>query len=202
VQITDDSMRAVLDSVFAGPGYAWAARAHPLALVREWWEHLADWLAAARIGHPGLFSALLLGLTAILVAIVVHAAYVFQQTLRAAGRRELATIPSGTLSRRDAAWYLRAADQAAGAGRYRDALRLAFDALVVRLDAMGLVRWAPAKTARDYTREARLTPRERDRLGQVVGVLYQHVYSGVPCGPDDYATLRGAAAGDWHAAAD
>jgi len=193
-------MRAVLDSVFAGPAYAWVTRPHPLLLLRQWWLHFADWLAATRTGHPALFNALLLGLSVILVAIVVHAGYVFQQTLRAAGRLETGATRSGIVSRRDAAWYLRAADQAAAGGRYREALRLAFDALVVRLDAMGSVRWGPGKTARDYTREARLAPRERDRLRQLVGLLYRHVYSGAPCGPAEFAALRDAASGDWHAA--
>ena len=193
-------MRAVLDSVFAGPAYAWVTRPHPLLLLREWWQHFADWLAATRTGHPALFEAVLLGLSVILVAIVVHAGYVFQQTLRAAGRLETGAARSGIVSRRDAAWYLRAADQAAAAGRYREALRLAFDALVVRLDAMGSVHWGPGKTARDYTREARLAPRERDRLRELVGLLYRHVYSGAPCGPAEFAALRDAASGDWHAA--
>jgi hypothetical protein len=158
VQIPDDSMRAVLDSVFAAPAYTWAEGSHPLVLFREWWEHFADWLAATRIGHPALFNAMLLGLSVVLVGIMVHAGYVFQQTLRAAGRHETAATLSGTVSRRDVGWYLRAADQAAAAGRYREALRLAFDGLVVRLDALGSVRWGPGKTARDYTREARLPP--------------------------------------------
>jgi hypothetical protein len=200
VQIPDDSMRAILDSVFAGPAYAWSERTHPLLLFREWWQHFADWLAATRTGHPALFNALLLGLSVVLVGIIVHAGYVFQQTLRAAGRLETAATLSGTVSRRDAAWYLRAADQAAAAGRYREALRLAFDALVVRLDALGSVRWGPGKTARDYTREARLAPGERDRLRELVGLLYRHVYSGAPCGPAEFAALRDAASGDWHAA--
>ena len=120
--------------------------------------------------------------------------------MRAAGRLETGAARSGIVSRRDAAWYLRAADQAAAAGRYREALRLAFDALVVRLDATGSVRWGPGKTARDYTREARLAPRERDRLRELVGLLYRHVYSGAPCGPAEFAALRDAASGDWHAA--
>jgi uncharacterized protein DUF4129 len=200
MQISDDSVRAVLDSVFAGPAYAWAPGPHPLVTLRQWWDRFADWLAQTQVGHPQLFYALLLALSAILVAILVHAGYVFQQTLRAASRLETSAGAHGIGSRRDAAWYLRAADQAAGAGRYRDALRLAFDALVVRLDAMGTLRWAPGKTARDYTREARLAPAERDRLLGLVGVLYRHVYSGVPCGPEEFAVLRDAAAGEWHAA--
>ncbi|HZE76195.1 MAG TPA: DUF4129 domain-containing protein [Gemmatimonadales bacterium] len=202
MQLPDDSLRTVLHTVFAAPAYAWVDEPHPFIAVQEWWRRLADWLVNARTLHPLVFQGLVLALTAVLVAIVVHAVYVFLQTVRAAARREGSAFSSAPVSGRDASWYLGAADQAAAAGHYRDALRLAFDALVVRLDAMGSIHWAPGKTARDYTREARLTPLERDRLGRVVGVLYRHVYSGVPCGPDEYAALRGAASDDWHAAAD
>lgn len=173
---------------------------NPLAWFRTWWGRLADWLASVRTVHPLLFQVLVLVLAALLVTILVHAGYVFQQTVRAAARRESGAVGVTTAPRRDSAWYLAAADEAAAAGRYRDALRLAFDALVLRLDAMGSVRWGPGKTARDYSREARLMPVDLDRLGGVVGVLYRHVYSGVPCGAREYAVLRGAAAGDWHAA--
>jgi hypothetical protein len=199
LQISDDSLRAVLDTVFAAPAYVWVDQPQPFQLLRTWWGRLADWLVTARTDHPLLFQILVLALAAVLIAILVHAGYVFQQTLRAAARRDSTAVDS-TTPRRDAAWFLAAADQAAAAGRHREALRLAFDALVVRLDAMGSVRWGPGKTARDYTREARLLPPDRDRLGGIVGLLYRHVYSGAPCGPREYAVLRGAAAGDWHAA--
>jgi len=200
LQISDDSLRAVLDTVFAAPAYAWADQPQPFTLLRTWWGRLADWLASARLDHPILFQVLVLALAGVLIAILVHAAYVFQQTLRAAARRDSPAVGPVTTAQRDAAWFLQAADQAAAAGRHQDALRLAFDALVLRLDTMGSVHWGPGKTARDYTREARLMPVDRDRLGGLVGLLYRHVYSGVPCGAPEYAQLRGAAAGDWHAA--
>jgi Domain of unknown function (DUF4129) len=200
MQIPTDSLRAVLDSVFSAPAYRWVEQPSPLAVLREWWGRLADWIASTRILHPLLFQIFVFVLATILVAILVHAGYVFQQTIKAAARSDSNATPSSVTLRRDATWYLTAADQAAAAGRHRDALRLAFEALVLRLDAMGSVRWGPGKTARDYSREARLLPVDRERLGGVVGVLYRHVYSGAPCGASEYAVLRGAAAGDWHAA--
>jgi len=199
MQLPTDSLRAVLDSVFAEPAYAWVDEPQPLAFVRDWWGRLADWITATRSLHALLFQLLVFALAAVLVAILVHAGYVFQQTIKAAAGRESKTMLQSAQVRRDAAWYLAAADQAAAAGRYGDALRLAFEALILRLDAMGSVRWGPGKTARDYSREARLLPLDRERLGGLVGVLYRHVYSGVPCGASEYAVLRGAAAGNWHA---
>jgi len=201
MQLPTDSLRAVLDSVFSAPAYRWVEEPRPLATLRSWWGRLADWVSSVRSLHPVLFQLLALVLAAILVAILVHAGYVFQQTVRAAARRDPKTALPSSPRRRDATWYLAAADQAAAAGRYRDALRLAFEALVLRLDAMDLLRWGPGKTARDYSREARLLPGDRERLVGIVGVLYRHVYSGAPCGAPEYAVLRGAASGDWRAAA-
>ena len=193
----------MLDTVFASPAYTWVGENHPLVAVRGWWERLGDWLATTRVDHPAVFQAMILALTAVLVAIVVHAGYVFLQTLRAASRREgvVAAGPPAAF-RRDAAWYLRAADDAAAAGRYRDALSLGFEALIFRLDALGSVRWSPGKTAREYAREARLVPADRQRLGGLVGTLYRCVYGRAACGPAEFHALRGVATGEWHAAAD
>ncbi|HZM27240.1 MAG TPA: hypothetical protein VFB89_07775, partial [Gemmatimonadales bacterium] len=135
MQLPTDSLRAVLDSVFAEPAYAWVDEPQPLAFVRDWWGRLADWITATRSLHPLLFQLLVFALAAVLVAILVHAGYVFQQTIKAAAGRESKTMLQSAQVRRDAAWYLAAADQAAAAGRYGDALRLAFEALILRLDA-------------------------------------------------------------------
>lgn len=201
-QLPDDSLRAVLDTVFAAPAYAWEDETHPLATIRTWWDRLGDWLDATRAAHPALFQGLIIALCIVLVAILGHAAWVLQRTLRAAARREGEPAAAPVVAfRRDAAWYLRAADEAAAAGRYREALGLAFEALVLRLEALGSLRWGPGKTARDYAREARLAPADRDRLGGLVGALYRCVYGGAPCGPEEYRTLRGVAVGEWDAGA-
>jgi hypothetical protein len=193
----------VLDTVFAGPAYAWAEEGRPLESLGTWWQRFGEWLSATWETHPTLFQGLTFLLSAVLVGILVHAAYVFVQTLRAASRRDGAVVVRpATAFWRDAASYLRAADQAAAAGRFREALSLAFEALVLRLDEAGSVRWGPGKTARDYAHEARLEPAERERLGGLVGILYRCVYGGAPCGPDEYRVVRGLAEDEWRAAAD
>ena len=193
----------MLDTVFAAPAYTWVGENHPLVAVRNWWDRLGDWLATTRVDHPAVFQAMILALTAVLVGIVVHAGYVFLRTLRAASRREGVAVAGPPVAfQRDARWYLQAADDAAAAGRHREALSLAFEALIFRLDALGSVRWGPGKTAREYAREARLAPADRQRLGGAVGTLYQCVYGRAACGPTEFRALRGVATGEWHAAAD
>lgn len=189
--------------MFAAPAYTWASEATPLVAVRSWWEQLGDWLATTRVAHPAFFQGMIFALAVVLVAIVVHAGYVLLQTLRAAARWESSAAPTPPAAfRRDAAWYLRAADEAAADGRYREALSLAFEALVLRLDARGSLRWGPGKTAREYAREARLGGAEREQLGGLVATLYRCVYGHADCGPDEFRAVRLMAAGEWHAAAD
>jgi hypothetical protein len=187
----------VLDTVFAGPAYAWVQQGRPLESLTTWWRRFSEWLSATRDTHPTLFQGLTLLLSAVLVGILAHAAYVFLRTLRGGSRRDggVAVQPT-TAFWRDAASHLRAADQAAAAGRFREALGLAFEALVLRLDEAGVVRWGPGKTARDYAREARLPPAEQERLGGLVGLLYRCVYGGAACGPDEYRAVRVVAEGE------
>ena len=60
------TLRAALDGVFAGRAYRWAETPAPLRFMREWWDRLADWLDALRLGNPAAFRlfvfALLIGL--------------------------------------------------------------------------------------------------------------------------------------------
>ncbi len=197
----DDSLRAALDSVFAGPGYRWVERPDPLRLLREWFGRLSEWLAAFREGNPLWYRALVLVLVAVLVAILAHAAWIFWLTVRSGTRAEDPARPAGAPERRDPRTLRNEADRAARGGRYAEALRLGFLALALELDAGGSVTYSPGKTPADYAREARLVPADRGRLGELVRTLYRHVYGAVPCGPDDCARWLADARGEWHASA-
>ena len=194
-----DSLRAVLDSVFAAPAYRWVERPRPLRLIGEWWDALRAWLVAFESGNPRLFTAFVVALIVILAAIVLHAVWITIRTVRGAARGETAYAAVSAL-RHDQAWYRRAADEAAAEGRYAAALQLAFVALALALDARGIVRFHPAKTPGDYAREATLGADDRARLRALVATLYRHAFGGAPCGPDDYHRWRDAAAA-WHAPA-
>jgi len=194
-----DSLRAVLDSVFAAPAYRWVEQPRPLRLLREWWDALRAWLVAFESGNPALFKAFVIALIALLAAILLHAAWIAARTVRAAGRGDDAYRPTAA-PRRDLAWYREAADRAAAEGRYAAALQLAFVALALSLDARGIVRFHPAKTPGDYAREAVLGGEDRARLRSLVAALYRYAFGGEPCGPEDYRRWRDSAA-EWHAAA-
>ena len=83
--VPTDSLRAVLDSVFAAPAYQWVEPPRPFAFLGRWWQALGDWLAGFREGNPQLFEVFFWTLVLILVLVLVHASYVMFQTIRAAG---------------------------------------------------------------------------------------------------------------------
>lgn len=197
----DDSLRAVLDAVFAGPAYRWVERPDPLRLLREWAFRLSDWLTALREGNPFWYRALLIGLVALLLAILGHAVWIFWQTLRGAARSEDGPGDLPAIPRRDPRQLHGEADRAARAGRYAEALRLGFHALALELAANGSVAYSPGKTPAEYAREARLAPADRGRLSALVGALYRHVYGAVPCTADDCLRWLGDARREWHGAA-
>lgn len=183
-----DSLRAVLDSVFAQPAYRWVERPEPLIQVRRWLLALADWLAALRDHNPLGYRVLVLALIVVLVAILVHAGWVLVRTIRPAlpGPEPAMT---GAL-RRDRDWYRREAARLSAEGRYLEAMQADFLDLVLALDAARLVQYHPAKTPREYTREPSLDPGLRDELRDLVGALYRYGFARWPCGPAEYAAFH------------
>lgn len=193
-----DSLRAVLDSVFADPAYRWVERPEPMAQVQSGLTQLQQWLATLRDHNPLGFKVLLAALIIVLVVILVHAGWVLVRTVRPR-TGDLSPIPSPVL-RRDREWYRGEAERLAGDGRFAEAMQADFLALVLSLDAAQLVRFHPSKTPLEYTREARLDPGLRAELSDLVGSLYQYLFARRPCGPAEYLDWRNRLAKD-HAAA-
>lgn len=193
--------RDALDSVFAGPAYRWGETPTPVRLLREWWERLGDWLLTLRADNPVVFRVLVLGLLLTLLAVLAHAGWVVWRTARAAAQHEGRLAARTAREARDAAWFLRAADEAAAAGRLLEALQLAFVALALTLHEQGAVQYHASKTPAEYVREARLVEGDRERLRALVRSLYAHVFGGRPIDVEQYRRWRDAGAPPWHAAA-
>ena len=193
-----DSLRAVIDSVFADPAYRWVERPEPMAQVQSWLTQLQQWLATLRDQNPLGFKVFLAALVVVLVAILVHAGWVLIRTVRPR-TGEPGPIASPVL-RRDRDWYRREAERLAGDGRFAEAMRADFLALVLALDAAQLLRFHPSKTPLEYTREARLDPGLRAGLSELVGALYPYLFARRPCGPAEYLDWRNRVAKE-HAAA-
>ena len=195
---TADSLRAVLDSVFAAPEYRWVERPETYAVLRRWMRALQQWLLDVRESHPALFRLLLGAMILLVLAIFLHAAWVFLQTVRAAGSGGpgAAVAPA---TRRDRAWYRGEADRLAGLGRYAEAMQYDFLALVLALDAASLVRFHPSKTPGEYTREARLSPEARTEFRALVRDLYGYLFARHACGPREFEAWRAMAAPERYA---
>jgi hypothetical protein len=195
------ALRAALDSVFVSPAYRWTETPTPVRLMRDGWERLRDWLEGLRAGNPAAFRLLVVALLVALVLVLAHGAWVVWRTVRSGAGPEDGTPRPADQEERDAAWYLREADRVAAAGRTGEALQLAFVGLALVLDRQGLLRYHASKTPAECAREARLASADRERLRELVGTLYAHVFGGLPCGPDDYRRWRTEIVGPWHAPA-
>jgi hypothetical protein len=192
-----DSLRAVLDSVFAAPVYDWVERPNPFATVTRWFDRLERWLQLLRESHPFGFRLLLAGLVIVLVAIFVHAGWILLRTVRAG--EPAAARPGEPVLRRDQAWYRREADRLAAEGRFAEAMQADFLALVLALDASQLLSFHPGKTPAEYSAESRLPPRAREEFRDLVGALYGYAFARWPCGPEDFLRWRSQAAPERYA---
>jgi len=195
-----DSLRAVLDSVFAAPEYRWVEHPESYATLRHWMRVGQQWLFDLRDSHPGAFRLLLAGMILLVVASFAHAGWIFLQTVRAAAQGGPG-VTSAPVLRRDQTWYRVEADRLASLGRYAEAMQYDFLALVLALDASSLVRFHPSKTPREYSREARLAPEAREEFRALVGTLYAYVFARRPCGPGEFAEWRARAAPERYAPA-
>jgi hypothetical protein len=199
VQATD-SLRAVLDSVFADPAYRWVERPHPLAFLLRWWQVLQEWLDGLHQRHPDLFWLLFWLLIAVLVAVFVHGVWVMVRTLHAASAPGAGGGTAGPEAH-GAQWYRREAARLAGLGRHREAMQADFLALVLELDQRAVLRFHPSKTPREYTVEARLAEPARQAFADLVRALYGYAFAGTPCGPGELAAWRERARPEWYAGA-
>jgi hypothetical protein len=198
---TPAALRAVLDRVFAAPAYRWAEEPPLLRMLREWWHQLTGWLEGLRVGNPVAFRLFVFWLLCLLVLVLAHGAWVVWRTVRGAAAGDEAEPVPAEREVRDAAWFFRAADRAAGEGRTAEAFQLAFVGLALTLDGQGLLRYHTSKTPAECVREARLAGEDRERLRTLVRALYAHVFGGRPFGPDDYRRWREDIARPWHAPA-
>jgi hypothetical protein len=94
---------------------------------------------------------------------------------------------------RDATGWEEEARRLAGEGRYRDAAMALYQALLLRMEAAGAVRYDPAKTPGDYRMEARPHALSRP-LAAFLRAFEPAVFGGRSLDAGVYERLRGAAA--------
>ena len=188
-----DSLRAVLDQVFARREYDWAARTDLFAYLRELFQRLLAWMDGLEGSHPVSYYAFVLALTIVLLAILVHVTWVLRRAFTAV-EPEGETAATAVAPRRDSAWHAAEALRLSAAGRYADALVHRFLALVLDLDRRQAVRFQASKTPAEYAVEPTLDDESRSRLRWLVAVLYRHVFGAVPCDRTEWSAFDREAA--------
>lgn len=158
-----DVVRRVVAEVLARPEYA-EATPSVTARIREWLaEQLGRLLEAVLdTGQASLLGSVLL-VAAVLVAVVL--AVRFARSVRQDPGTAVATAAG--IGRAPADWVAEA-DEHERAGRYREAVRCRYRALVATLAAAGVVDEAPGRTAGEYLAQAR---RRRPETGEEVAAV-------------------------------
>lgn len=191
-QAPADSLRATLDSVFAAPKYQWVARPHPWRWLLEQLRRLVAWFLWLQTAAPVVYWTIVVVALVVLVAIFVHGGWLMARTLRHAAAPD-ARAGLTAAERRDGAWYRAQALRLAAAGRFPDAMRAWFEGMILDLAVAGQVQWHPSKTPREYVREAKVGPADRDRLGALVDAVYAASFAGAAIGREEWdAWRRGA----------
>jgi len=180
-----DSLRRAIADVFAGPEYRWADSRVILRWLGTQWQTFLDWLNAFQRSHPTQYAVLLAVAVALLVAILVHFAYIAVRILRPT----LSTGPTSAAAGQpvnDVRAHLGRATDLAVAGRYAEALAHRFLALLLQLDARRAIKFHVSKTPAEYVGEARVDAEGRADLRALVSRLYRHLFAAVPCDARGY----------------
>jgi hypothetical protein len=185
--VAQDSLRAIIDDVFSAGEYRWRESSGLRQWILDTFGSLLDWLDALRGTHPIAYMVFIAVNVGILIAILVHFAYVISRTLRY--RTDADGGPDAAPEIRDANWHLRAARRHGEAGRFVDALVHRFTALVLDLDGRDALRFHPSKTPAEYAGEVKLTSEARERFRGLIDALYTKLFGGVPCTSDEWAAF-------------
>ncbi|HEY7766995.1 DUF4129 domain-containing protein, partial [Longimicrobium sp.] len=143
-----------------------------------------------------LFWILVGILAALGLALIVALLYTILGRLSDAGAASARTPSAGAQGPRrtlDAAGWEEEARRLAAEGRYRDAAVALYQALLLRMEAAGAVRYDPAKTPGDYRMEARPHALSRP-LAAFLRAFEPAVFGGRSLDAGVYERLRGAAA--------
>lgn len=140
--------------------------------------------------------ALIIWLTGTAVALLLHLAWTSAALWRGRDRgRGDAAEPAAAAGRtRSPAEWERRAREAAAAGRLREAAAALYQALLLRLDERGAVRYDPAKTPGDYRRELTADAAAAAALDRFLRRFEPVAFGGRPADHGTYRALCAAAA--------
>jgi hypothetical protein len=191
-------VQAAVNEVFSRPEYQqhfgfrdWIREKRALAVM--WLLERIGALAGLRLTHPVIFWPVVGWMVVALLALLGHLVWSTVQ----ATRRSDETATPGKLAARArprgfAEWEAEAARLAAE-GHLREAAAALYQALLLRLDAGGAVRFDPSKTPGDYRREARPHPQAARTLGSFLRLFEPVAFGGREVDGAGWERLRSAA---------
>lgn len=187
VAAAPDTIRAVIDSVFADPQYVWDQPRDRWAWLRELFAAVQRGLATLHEEHIVLYWLLVVALVLVLGAIVAHAAIVVYRAVRDRPVVRARTAPTA-VAQHNVDWYLREARRLEDDGRLLESLAARFSALVHALEERKALRVHPSKTPMEYAREASLDAERRGLFAALVREYYRYLFGRAPI---DRAALAG-----------
>ena len=193
-------VQAAVARVYARPEYA---ERHG---IREWinrklaeaWGWLADRLGSfgeLRMSHPWVFWLVVIWLSVAAVALLGHLVWTaLQAARRAEPEPDAVGGKTGRSKPRTAGDWEAEAARLAAEGRLREAAAALYQALLLRLDHRGAVRYDPSKTPGDYRREARPHPDAARALTGFLRLFEPVAFGGRGLDADGWERMRVAAA--------
>lgn len=193
-----EQVRRALDRVYAREEFVPASSPASGALA-DFWRALRRFLARLLPDFGGggaageaLFYLLVALMAAVAVGVLLHLTDRLPRAWRLRDRGGEGAAAAPGRSARAADWERRAREAARG-GRWREAALALYQALLLRMEERGAVRYDPAKTPGDYRREARRGGPERKALEAFLRGFEPVAFGGRELDEGGYARLRAAA---------
>jgi hypothetical protein len=148
-----EAIRAAKDAVMSRPEFHYDAP-RGKSFVEELWNSFGDWLERFREAYPTLFTAIFFALAGVLLALVAKIVWMLRVARQEEWRVDAAVDLDAAVRRGDAAPFRARALDHAAAGRFDEAVRDLYAALLLTLDRRGVVRYASHKALLDYRIES------------------------------------------------
>ncbi len=185
---TPEAIRAARDNVFQREEFQYGT-AKPESAIGRLISRLRELTEEFQRNYPVLFLVVIVGLVLLLLAIILHMVWTIRRANRVAVRTHDEKALIEAIRKLDARPFREAAEAAAREGRFDDAVRALYAALIVALDRRGSARFASHKTLADYCAE---TDAARDAEARAVLAGFEEAYPPGSFGrrPPDLATYN------------
>jgi hypothetical protein len=198
---TVEEVQAAVERVYARPEYAenpagWREWIRSrLAEAFAWLSEKLGSFSELRLSHPWLFWLVIAWLVITAVALLAHLVWTGLQAARRAEPEAAGGAgKTGRARPRTAADWEAEAARLAAEGRLREASAALYQALLLRLDGRGAVRFDPSKTPGDYRREVRPHPDAARALTSFLRLFEPVAFGGRGLDAEGWERMRLAAA--------